>query len=405
MERFKYRAINAKGRPVRGLIAAANEVDLYNQLQTAGLELVQCVPVSSEKVGGGFTIGRARVKVRDLIQLFVHLEQMQAAGVPLLDALADVRDTTDNTTLRDIMSEVYRDVSEGTSLSEAFARHPKVFSNLYVSLVAAGEDTGDLTSSYRQLLKYLKWVDEMQSKIKKATRYPMIVSVFVSGTVIFLMSTVVPQIIGFVKNLDQELPIYTTSLMATSDFFQSYWWLVAMLPVAFIALYKAMRQLSEEFCYRMDSMFLRAPIAGNLIRKINIARYAQTFGALFAAGIDVLSSLNSARNTVSNLALDEAVDSVERLVKTGSPISEAFNASGEFPSLVVRMIKIGEESGNLTEVLDKVAEFYTKDVDEAIQGLISLIEPLLILVFAGILVWIAAGTFGPIYANLGNLTT
>lgn len=404
MERFKYRAINAKGRTVRGLIGAANEVDLYNQLQSAGLELVQCVPVSSEKTTKGITIGRPRVKVRDLIQLFVHLEQMQAAGVPLLDALADVRDTTENPTLRDIMSEIYRDVSEGTSLSEAMERHPKVFTNLYVSLVKAGEDTGDLTSSYRQLLKYLAWVDDMQSKIKKATRYPMIVSVFVTGTVVFLMATVVPQIIGFVKNLDQELPVYTTSLMYTSEFFQVYWWVVILVPVLLVMAYKGMRSLSEEFSYRMDVLFLNMPIAGPLIRKINIARYAQTFGALFAAGIDVINSLKSSRNTISNLGLDEAVESVEGLVKTGSPISEAFNASGEFPSLVVRMIKIGEESGNLTGVLDKVAEFYTKDVDEAIQGLISLIEPLLILVFAVILVWIAAGTFGPIYANLGNLT-
>src|SRR5688500_18397062 len=145
-ERYKYRAINKKGRPVRGVISAANEVDLYNQLQSAGLELIQCASMSKKK---GFlsNIGVKKVKIRDMIQLFLHMEQMQSAGAPLLDALSDIRDSTDHDGLRDILSEIFRDVSEGMSLSEAMARHPKVFNNLYVSLVASGEETGDLTSS------------------------------------------------------------------------------------------------------------------------------------------------------------------------------------------------------------------------------------------------------------------
>jgi type IV pilus assembly protein PilC len=173
MERYKYRAINNKGRPIRGVIAAANEVDLYNQLHSAGLELIQCAPLNKDK---GLLSGviKKKVKVRDLIQLFMHLEQMQGAGVPLLEALNDIRDSTEHDGLRDMMSEVHRDVSEGSALSEALALHPKVFKNLYVSLVGAGEETGDMTSAYRQLIKYLKWVDQMQAKVRKATRYPII---------------------------------------------------------------------------------------------------------------------------------------------------------------------------------------------------------------------------------------
>ncbi|MGB1076916.1 MAG: type II secretion system F family protein, partial [Bdellovibrionales bacterium] len=153
MKQYRYRAINAKGRQIKGIITAVNEANLHQQLQAVGLELVQC---SEQKERSASVLARKGVKVRDLIQLFMHLEQLQSAGVPLLDSLADIRDTTDSNKLRDILSEVYRVVSEGGALSEALGQHPKIFSNLYVSLIKAGEDTGDLSFAFLQLIKYLK---------------------------------------------------------------------------------------------------------------------------------------------------------------------------------------------------------------------------------------------------------
>lgn len=347
--------------------------------------------------------GRRGVKVRDLIQFFMHLDQMQGAGVPLLDALADIRDTTDNDYMRDIMSEVYRDVSDGASVSEAMARHPKVFSGLYISLISAGEETGDMNAIYRQLVKYLKWVDKMQTKVRKATRYPMILLVAVVVVVVVMMGFVVPQIVGFIRNIGMELPFYTVALINTSDFFQAYWWAVLIGPVLLFILYKVLRKTSESFAYQADGVFLKMPVFGILIRKISIARYAQTFGALFSSGIDILQCLRSARDTVTNLALLEALDAVQQQVKIGSPLSDALNASGEFPSLVIRMVKIGEESGNLTSVLDQVAEFYTNDVDEAVDGLIAMIEPFLTAVLGGMILWIAVAVFGPIYSSFENI--
>lgn len=388
---------------MRGVMAAANESDLYKQLQTSGLELLQCAPLMQKKglsLGGLFS---KKVLIRDLVQLFLHLEQMQSSGVSLLDALGDIRDSTDHDQLRDIMSEIYRDVSEGSSLSEALSQHPKTFTKLYVSLVASGEETGDLTSSYRQLIKYLKWVDAMQTKVRKATRYPIIVCGVVVLTVVVMMAVVVPQVVGFIRNLDQDLPIYTTALVATSDFFVEYWWVLLLAPLVVFAVYKGLRHVSEDMAFRFDLWWLSAPIVGPLIRKINIARFAQTFGALFASGIDVLQALEASRNTVTNLAIIDALEGVQEQVKAGSPLSEAFNASGEFPSLVVRMLKVGEESGNLTRVLDQVAEFYTNDVDEAVQGLITMIEPLLTLILGVIILWIAVAVFGPIYSSFENI--
>lgn len=414
MPRYKYRAMSSRGRPVRGMISAVSEIDLYNQLQSAKLELVQCSAMNERK---GFLsaipVGK-KVKIRDLIQLFVHMEQMQNAGVPLLDALADIRDTTEQAGLRDMMSEVHRDVSEGSSLSEALAKHPRVFTNLYISLIGSGEETGDLTGAYRQLVKYLKWVDQMQAKVRKATRYPIIVTGVVIITVAIMMWVVVPQIVSFIRNIGQGLPVYTTALIATSDFFAQPQFHVFGLPVygglivlstpvlAFIAL-KLLRRMSEDMAYRLDALTLRLPVFGPLVRKINIARFAQTFGALFASGIDVLHALEAARKTVDNLAIIEALERIHEQVHAGSPLSEAFNMSGEFPSLVVRMLKVGEESGNLTAVLDQVAEFYTNDVDEAIQGLIAMIEPFLTAFLGGMILWIAVAVFGPIYSSFKDM--
>lgn len=404
IQRYKYRAMNESGRQVKGVISASNELDLHNQLQNSNLELLRCAPLKEKSnMLGQMGLGK-KVKIRDIIQFFTHLNQMQAAGVPLLDSLSDIRETTDHPQLRDIVSDVYKNVSEGSSLSEALAQHPKVFTNLHVSLVASGEETGDLTAVYSQLIKYLKWVDIMQVKVRKATRYPMFVTVFVFLTIVVMMGVVVPQIVGFIQSeMNTAIPIYTKALINTSDFVRANWPIIIAVPVVLFILFKLLRKVSEEFAYKTDKMFLSMPLMGNMIRKINIARFAQTFGALFASGISVLKGLEAARQTVNNRALLEALENVQENVQNGSSLSEAFKSSGEFPTLVTRMLKVGEESGNLKPTLDEVAEYYTNDVDEAVQGLISMIEPGLTLILGTIILWIAAGVFGPIYESFQNI--
>ena len=400
MEKYKYRALNAKGRPIRGVLGAINENDLFNQLQSAGLELISATPLSKKKSKNRLFTG---IKVRDLIQLFMHLDQMENAAVPILDSLSDIRDTTENTAMRDAVSEIYRDVSEGSKLSEAMAKHPKIFRPLYVSLLSAGEETGKMSQSYQQLIKYLKWVDAMQARIRKATRYPIILLVVVIGAVSMMMGMVVPQIVDFIRNMEMELPFATTSLIATSDFFVEWWWAVLATPVIITATIFGLRKGSDNIAYRIDKFLIAAPVMGPLMRKINIARFCQTFGALYSSGLPILPSIKAATATVSNLALIEALESIQSLVKTGSPLSEAFNGSGEFPSMVVRMIKVGEDSGNLTVVLDQVADFYTADVDEEVQKLIAMIEPSLTMVPGGMILWIAVGVFGPIYNSFEDM--
>ncbi len=300
MEKYKYKALNVKGRPIKGVLGAANENDLFNQLQAAGLELVSFSKLST---GTAKTRMRTGIKVRDLIQLFIHLDQMEGAGVPLLEALADIRDTSDNPALRDAISEIHRDVSDGSVLSEAMARHPKIFTNLYISLISAGETTGKMSETYRQLVKYLKWLDAMQTRVRKATRYPMILLVVVLAAITVMMGFVVPQIVEFIRNMEFELPFATTSLIATSDFFQQYWWVVLGVPAVLFVGFTAARKSSENLAYKVDKMILNAPVIGVLTRKINIARFCQKFGTLFLSGLPILAAFKAASNTITNSAL------------------------------------------------------------------------------------------------------
>ncbi len=383
------------------MLTAANEVDLYNQLKSAGLELLDCRAVRQRSKYLSFA--RGRVSTRDLIQMFVHLEQMQNAGVPLLESLEDLRNGSENERLRDIVADMYKNVAEGSSLSESMDPYPKVFTNIYRSLVAAGEETGDLSTAFKEIIKFAKWTDAIQRSIKKATRYPIIVTVFVFVALIIMMRFVVPQVVGFLESMDQELPGVTIALIATSDFIVDYFWQILATPVILVFLIKTMIARSKNFAFAFDLMLLNMPMFGSIIRKINIARFAQTFGVLFTAGIDILRCLSSARATVTNLAIQESLEGVEMQVRDGKSLSQGLDMSGEFPTLVVRMVRVGEESGKLREVLDQVSEFYNNDVDESIQGMIAMIEPLLTLIMGGMIIWIAAAIFGPIYANLANM--
>lgn len=402
MPKYSYRAINTKGRPVRGVLSVANESDLFNRLQETNLSLLDCKEMN-ERSNKLAAILAKRVKVRDLIQMFLHLEQLQRAGVPLLDALSDVRDTADSSRLRDIMSDVYAEVSAGTSLSSAMSQHPVTFEPIFISLIASGEETGNLPGSFAQVIKHLKWTDAMNSKVKKATRYPKVLIVVVIGVIWLMMGHVVPQVVGFLSNIGQELPPITLALMATSTFFANYGPHIGIGIVVFLFVLRIGRVMSEGFRYRTDYIALRSPVMGPLVRKISLSMFCQTFAVLFSSGLEILKCLDSAKQTSTNLVITEALENVRKQVQEGSPLSLALNNSGEFPSLVIRMIRIGEESGNLTGVLEQVSEFYDKDVNEAVDAMIQMIEPTLTVILGGMMLWIAAAVFGPVYDSFGKM--
>jgi type IV pilus assembly protein PilC len=381
---------------------AANESDLGARLSEGGMALVDCKELS-EKAGKLAALTLRKVKIREMIQMFVQLEQLNRAGVPLLASLADVRDTTESTLLRDIMTDVHREVAEGSSFSAALAKHPATFEPIFVALVNAGEETGNLSNAFEQVIKHLKWTDAMRSKIKKATRYPKILIAVVMGVIWMMLGYVVPQVTGFLNEMGHELPPVTVALIATSDFFSAYFvYILAALIGSYVFVILA-RNMSETFRYRTDYIALNSPVFGPLIRKISLSQFSSTLGVLFISGIDILKCLDAAKLTAGNLVIVEALTLVRTQVQEGATLSAAMTLSGEFPSLVIRMIKIGEESGNLTGVLQQVSEFYDKDVNEAVDGMIMMIEPTLTVILGSMIVWIAAAVFGPIYDSIGSM--
>jgi type IV pilus assembly protein PilC len=406
MKKFKYRAIDDQGKQVKGKLSAINEVDLYQQLKTINLELVDCRPERQTKFSLPFF---KRVKAREMIQAFVHLEQLQRSGVPLLDSLADIRDSTESALLRDVMAEIHRDVSEGASLSQAMAKHPKHFDEIVISMTASAEETGNLADAFEQLIRFMKWADMMRRRTIKALSYPLFTLFVFIVMLFFLMYFTVPQIVEFLKNIEEELPFVTISLIWTSDFLQKrslivpngFW--ILLFPVVLVATIKFLNTTFPRFKYNWDSLVLRVPVVGTVAQKLNLSRFSRTFGALFKSGLEILKCIDTATKTVKNTYIKEALFRSRRQISEGASISAALNNTGEFPSLVVRMIKIGEESGNLTHVLDQIAEFYDTDVDEAVQRMIGMITPTMTILLGLIIVWIAVGVFGPIYNILGKL--
>ncbi len=407
MQKFKYRAIDDQGQNIRGRLSAVNEVDLYQQLKALGLELVDC---QAKKPTGISLPFFSRVKIRDMIQAFVHLEQLQRAGVPLLDSLADIRDSTDSVTLRDVLAEIHRDVSDGSALSKAMAKHPRYFDNVMVSLTAAAEETGNLADAFAQLVFFMKWADGMRRRTIKALAYPIFTLLVFLAVLFVLMYYTVPQIVGFLRNMNEELPFMTTSLIATSDFLQErplivpngVW--IVLFPFLVATIIKTLNRVSPGFHYHWCLFVLRLPVIGEVASKLNLARFSRTFGVLFRSGLEILKCVDTATETVSNIFMKSVLARARRQISDGASISAAMNNTGEFPSLVIRMIKIGEESGNLSHVLDQVAEFYEGDVDEAVQRMIGMIAPTLTIVLGIVILWIAGGVFGPIYNIIGKLS-
>lgn len=404
MPQFSYRAINQKGRSVRGSMAAANEADLFQQLKALSMVLVDSRVQRETKSGGKIAFGLRRITLRDLIQMCLHLEQLQQAGVPLIEGLADVRDSSENQRLRDVLSEINRAVTEGASLSEAFGRHPRVFGPVFTALVSAGEVSGNMHESFRQLVKHLKWQEALNQKIKKATRYPSFIIVLMLGLFFFMMGIVVPEVVGFLETMKVELPALTLSLIATSAFVQDWWWAMLAVPVATLALFLAARRSSEALAFKVDSLLLRLPVLGLILRKIALSRFSHFFAIMFQAGVPILQCLETARTVVVNRALAAAVDSVHGEMQTGTAFSAALANSGQFPSLVIRMVRIGEDSGNLATTLNNVTEFYDRDVEESVDSLVAKAEPALTVVAGGLMLWIIVGVFGPVYGNLGTIT-
>lgn len=398
MPNFSYSAINELGRKVRGTVVADNELDLEARLKQIGLELITAKQMASKKASRF-----SRIHLKDLIVLCMHLEQLDRAGVPLHDALADVRDSTESEKLRDVMTGVYEAVKNGNMLSKAMAAYPRVFSDVFIGLIAAGEKTGNLSSSFMHLGEHLKWSAEIKRKIKKATRYPIALIIVISAVVSILMVFVVPKLVDFIVSQGFSIPIHTRALIATSYAFQHYWYLILGLPVLIFMLLLIAYRTSEAFAYKADAVFLKTPVIGPVIRKIDMARFTHFFSVTFNSGIDVLESLESAKGVVGNRVLKNSVDLVKTTVMEGSSLTSALRLSNQFPMLVIRMFKVGEDSGNMSEALENINFFYSREVNDSVDAMVGMIQPTLTVVMGIIIFWVIAAVFGPLYESFSKM--
>ncbi len=398
MPNYKYSAMNEMGRTVRGQLNADNDIDLETRLQEIDLDLIDYKEVVQKKAGIG-----VKVKQRDLIMMCLHLEQLNRAGVSAYDSLVDVRDSTESLKLRDVVADMCERIKGGAPLSEAMAHHERIFGDVFVGLVKAGEANGDLTESFMHMTNHMKWASELKRRVRKAITYPALLLVVMLGVITILMVAVVPKLIDFMTSQGFDLPIHTRALIATSEFVQEFWWLIIVTPVLLFFTLKFMYRFVPAVAFKMDAMVMFLPIIGPAVRKINMARFTHFFGVLFRSGIDILDSLDAARDVVNNRVLKESVGTVIRSVTEGNSLTASLKISGEFPNLVVRMFKVGEDSGNMNEALENVAYFYNREVDDAVDGIVGSIQPILTAVMGGIIFWIIAAVFGPLYQSFQDL--
>jgi len=397
MPSYTYRAINDAGRSVRGSIVADNEIDLEARLLQIKLDLIDA------KIDSVRKSGRGKIRIKNLIILCMHLEQLDRAGVPLHDALADVRDASDSGKMRDILTGVHEAVKNGSPLSKALEAYPKVFNDVFVGLVASGEKTGNLSEAFTHLAEHLKWAAEIQRKIKKATRYPMVLLVVISVVITVLMLLVVPKLVDFLMAQGFDLPWHTRALIAVSWAFQNYWYLILGLPVALVTLLIGLYRWSEWWAYKIDALTLRLPLIGPVIRKIDMSRFSHFFSVMFNSGIDILESLEAAKNVVHNRVLKEAVTLVKTSISEGNNMTESLRLSNQFPNLVVRMFKVGEESGNIKEALENINFFYTREVNDSVESMVGAIQPILTVVMGVLIFWVIAAVFGPLYESFSKI--
>lgn len=397
MPSYSYTAVSDMGKMVRGTITADNDLDLESRLKHNGFELVSFRAARERKGKSG------KVKIKELILLCLHLEQLDKAGVPLHEALADMRDSADSARLKDLLTSIYESVKNGSMLSVAMAQHPKTFNNVFVGLVAAGEKTGKLSEAFEHLSHHLKWTNELRRKVKKAIRYPMGVLTMMTIAISVLMTAVVPKLVSFIVGQGFSIPLHTRALIATSDAFVEYWYLILGTPIVLVVTIVFFYRKSDDFAYKIDAITLRMPVIGSVVRKIDAARFTHFFAVMFNSGIDILESINAGQGVVKNRVIKESIEQVKRDVTEGSSLTNAMKASNQFPNLVVRMFKVGEDSGNMKDALENVNFFYDREVNDSVDNMVGMIQPLLTVFLGLILFWIIAAMFGPLYQSLSKM--
>ena len=398
MASFAYRAIDAEGDIQTGSIDATNGVDLEMRLRRVGLDLI-----TFESVKKSTILGAKRITRKELITFCFHMDQLMRAGVPIIDALTDLRDSVENPDFKQIVGSLLEDIEGGLTLSAAMASHPQAFDTVFVALIRTGEQTGQLAEVLSKLTENLKWQDELASQVKKAMMYPAFAGTVILGVVFALMIFLVPQLAITMKALTPNPPPQTMALIAVSAWMKQFWYLVVGIPIVSVVGLFILAKTSEDARYRIDSIVLKLPIMGPLINKIILARFSTYFALMYQSGLGVLDCIQISEKIVGNRVIEQGLQRVGREINEGSGITQAFTNVRLFPPLVVRMLKVGESTGGLDTALLNVSYFYNREVKETMSKLQELIQPVLTVVLGGILILILVTIFSPMYDVISKI--
>lgn len=393
MPRFRYRAIDASGRKCVGTIEAVHADSLPLLLRRMELELIDARPTATPT----WRLFRRERSRRQRIHLCFHLNLLIRSGIPLIEALGDLRDTAETADMRTIATSLIIAIESGQSLSQAMARHPTAFDTVFVSLIRAGESAGKLPEVLENLVDTLKWEDELAAQTRRLALYPLFAGTIVSAAAVFVTLHLVPQIKTLVHGMGRELPISTRTLIGAADLAEGHGLvLMASLGIGMLML-MLLRNAIPDIRRRIDRQTLALPVIGPLMHKLLLSRFAKLFAQLYAAGIPVLEAIRMTQPALDNLALRHELNRVEQSISEGAGIAAAFRDGKLFPPFVIRMLSAGEQSGTLEAALENISFFYTRDVRERAGQLQQLIDPLMTLMLGGLLGWIMLAVLGPFY--------
>jgi len=391
---FEWEGKDKNGKPVRGEMRAGGEAMVNASLRRQG---VMVSKVKKRRMSGGKAI-----KQKDIAVFTRQLSTMMRAGVPLIQAFDIVARGSTNPKLTRLLTDIRSDVETGTSLSAAFRKHPLYFDGLYCNLVEAGEAGGILETLLDRLAVYQEKTMAIKNKIKSALIYPVAVLVVAFIVLTVIMIFVIPAFEDVFKSFGADLPAPTLLVIAMSKFFTSYWYLIFSILGGGIYFFLQSWRRSVKMQKFMDRMLLRVPVFGDLVNKSSIARWTRTLSTMFAAGVPLVEALDSVGGASGNAVFAEATEKIQKDVSTGSALTTSMQATGIFPVMVLQMCAIGEESGSLDAMLGKAAEFYEDEVDEAVKGLSSLMEPFIIVILGTLIGGIVVSMYLPIF-KLGQV--
>jgi len=409
MTLFSYTATNSSNQIIKGSLETTDRSAVTTALAKQGLRPLSIKEANGSKLAskvprsGGLKGGK--VKMNDLVMFTRELSAMVGAGVPLLRSLSSLEEHTESPGLKKVLAVIIQDVENGTGIADALAKHPSVFDDVYVNMVRAGESAGILDDILKRLAMQQEKNATIRKKIKSAMTYPMVLVGITIIAFFGLMLFVIPRIGAIVKDLggpDAELPMLTQIMLSISGFFVGYWFIVfpALIGAVFMLLRFIKTPKGKAMFHRL---ILKVPGIGVMVQKIAVARFARTFSALIGAGVAVLEALDVTAHAVGNVMYEEALTKAAEEVKNGVSLSSVVSKNPLFPAIVSQMLAVGEETGQTDTVLVKVADFYEEEVDVAIEGMSSIIEPVMILIMGSMVGLIAASVMGPISSLSTNI--